>query len=137
LGVALPVRIHLFRPSVGDQGQGKLYNEVDPGVIQISGQTEKRFDTRPPIRYIIPLSFTAKGRRAPGLIRTGDQMITVEVRGDVEQALRFLKKKLQLDGMKKELKRREYYEKPSDKRRRKSTESKRKLRKLMHRMTRG
>lgn len=64
-------------------------------------------------------------------------MITVEVRGDVEQALRFLKKKLQLDGMKKELKRREYYEKPSDKRRRKSTESKRKLRKLMHRMNRG
>jgi small subunit ribosomal protein S21 len=55
----------------------------------------------------------------------------------VEQALRFLKKKLQLDGMKKELKRREYYEKPSDKRRRKSTESKRKLRKLMHRMNRG
>ncbi len=64
-------------------------------------------------------------------------MITVEVRGDVEQALRFLKKKLQLDGMKKELKRREYYEKPSDKRRRKQTESKRKLRKLMNRMNRG
>jgi small subunit ribosomal protein S21 len=64
-------------------------------------------------------------------------MITVEVRGDVEQALRFLKKKLQLDGMKKEMKRREYYEKPSDKRRRKQTESKRKLRKLMSRMNRG
>lgn len=60
-------------------------------------------------------------------------MITVDVRGDVEQALRFLKKKLQLDGVKKELKRREYYEKPSDKRRRKQTEAKRKMRKLMHR----
>ena len=63
-------------------------------------------------------------------------MITVEVRGDVEQAIRFLKKKLQLDGIKKELKRREYYEKPSAKRRRKQAEAKRKLRKLMHRMNR-
>ncbi|MEN8143108.1 MAG: 30S ribosomal protein S21 [Thermodesulfobacteriota bacterium] len=63
--------------------------------------------------------------------------MTVEVRGDVEQALRFLKKKLQLDGVKKELKRREYYEKPSAKRRRKQAEAKRKLRKLMHRMNRG
>ncbi|MFZ5776332.1 MAG: 30S ribosomal protein S21 [Thermodesulfobacteriota bacterium] len=58
----------------------------------------------------------------------------VEVRGDIEQAIRLLKKKLQLDGMKKELKRREYYEKPSAKRRRKQAESKRKLRKLMMRM---
>ncbi len=63
-------------------------------------------------------------------------MITVEVRGDVEQAIRFLKKKLQLDGIKKELKRREYYEKPSAKRRRKQAEAKRKLRKLMHRQNR-
>ncbi len=36
-------------------------------------------------------------------------MIGVEVRGDIEQAIRLLKKKLQLDGLKKELKRREYY----------------------------
>ncbi|MBU0674307.1 MAG: 30S ribosomal protein S21 [Proteobacteria bacterium] len=59
--------------------------------------------------------------------------MTVEVRGDVEQALRFLKKKLQLDGIKKELKRREHYEKPSVKRRRKQAEAKRKLRKLVSR----
>lgn len=63
-------------------------------------------------------------------------MIEVEVRGDIEQAIRLLKKKLQLDGMKRELKRREYYEKPSAKKRRKQAESKRKLRKLMHRMRR-
>jgi len=63
-------------------------------------------------------------------------MIEVEVRGDIEQAIRLLKKKLQLDGIKKELKRREYYEKPSVKRRRKQAESKRKLRKLMMRMER-
>jgi small subunit ribosomal protein S21 len=63
-------------------------------------------------------------------------MIEVEVRGDIEHAIRLLKKKLQLDGIKKELKRREYYEKPSVKRRRKQAEAKRKLRKLMHRMER-
>jgi small subunit ribosomal protein S21 len=63
-------------------------------------------------------------------------MIEVEVRGDIEQAIRVLKKKLQLDGIKKELKRREYYEKPSVKKRRKQAESKRKLRKLMHRTAR-
>ena len=63
-------------------------------------------------------------------------MIEVEVKGDIEHAIRILKKKLQLDGMKKELKRREFYEKPSAKRRRKSAESKRKLRKLMSRMER-
>ncbi|HEX9715766.1 MAG: 30S ribosomal protein S21 [Desulfurivibrionaceae bacterium] len=60
-------------------------------------------------------------------------MIEIEVRGDIEQAIRLLKKKMQLDGMKKELKRREYYEKPSAKRRRKQAESKRKIRKLMMR----
>lgn len=63
-------------------------------------------------------------------------MIEVEVRGDIEQAIRLLKKKLQLDGVKKELKRREYYEKPSAKRRRKQAEAKRKLRKLQMRMER-
>ncbi|MDA8164707.1 MAG: 30S ribosomal protein S21 [Desulfobacteraceae bacterium] len=63
-------------------------------------------------------------------------MIEVEVRGDIEQAIRQLKKKLQLDGLKKELKRREYYEKPSIKRRRKQAEAQRKLRKLQIRMSR-
>ena len=61
-------------------------------------------------------------------------MIEVEVRGDIEIAIRQLKKKLQLDGVKKELKRREFYEKPSAKRRRKQAEAKRKMRKLMWRM---
>ncbi len=63
-------------------------------------------------------------------------MIEVEVRGDIEYAIRQLKKKLQMDGMKKELKRREHYEKPSVKKRRKQAEAKRKLRKLVYRMRR-
>jgi len=60
-------------------------------------------------------------------------MIEVEVRGDIEYAIRQLKKKLQMDGIKRELKRREYYEKPSEKKRRKMAEAQRKLRKLRHR----
>ncbi len=57
-------------------------------------------------------------------------MIEVEVRGDLEYAIRQLKKKLQIDGIKRELKRREYYEKPSVKKRRKQAEARRKLRKF-------
>lgn len=61
-------------------------------------------------------------------------MIEVDVRGDIEVAIRQLKKKLQLDGIKKELKRREFYEKPSDKKRRKQAEARRKVRKVVWRM---
>lgn len=57
-------------------------------------------------------------------------MIEVDVRGDLEFAIRQLKKKLQIDGIKRELKRREYYEKPSVKKRRKQAEARRKLRKF-------
>lgn len=60
-------------------------------------------------------------------------MIEVDVRGDIEYAIRQLKKKLQMDGIKRELRRREYYEKPSEKRRRKREEARRKLRKLRFR----
>jgi len=63
-------------------------------------------------------------------------MIEVEVKGDIEYAIRQLKKKLQLDGIKKELKRREYYEKPSEKKRRKKAEAQRKLRKAIWRLER-
>ncbi len=61
-------------------------------------------------------------------------MIQVDVRGDIEIAIRQLKKKIQLDGIKRELKRREFYEKPSAKRRRKQAEARRKVRKLRYRM---
>ena len=64
-------------------------------------------------------------------------MIEFEVRGYIEYAIRQLKKKLQLDGMKKEMKRSEYYEKPSVKKRRKAAEAQRKLRKLRSRIARG
>ena len=50
--------------------------------------------------------------------------ITIQVRnGNVEQALRVLKKKSQKTGLFKELKARQYFEKPSEKKRRKKKEA--------------
>ena len=50
-------------------------------------------------------------------------LVTVVVRdNNVEKALRILKKKLQKDGLLKELKSRQYFEKPSEKKRRKKKE---------------
>ncbi len=56
--------------------------------------------------------------------------IVVQVQdGNLEKALKVLKKKIQLDGLQKELKTRRFYEKPSVKRRRKMQEAERKRRK--------
>jgi len=66
--------------------------------------------------------------------------IKVEVRnGNLEQAMRVLKRKLLKDGLIKTLKMKQYYEKPSDKRVRKKKEMianyKKKMKKLL--ITRG
>ena len=54
--------------------------------------------------------------------------ITVIVRNNqVEKAMRVLKKKIQKDGLMKELRQRQYYEKPSLKRQRKLKESLRRI----------
>jgi small subunit ribosomal protein S21 len=54
--------------------------------------------------------------------------IEVQVRNNnVEKAIRVLKKKLQKDGMMRELRQRQYYEKPSLKRQRKLKESLRRV----------
>ena len=50
---------------------------------------------------------------------------------NVEQALRVLKKKLQKEGVLKELKSRQYYEKPSAKRARKKSEGEKRYRRAM------
>ena len=50
---------------------------------------------------------------------------------NVDQALRVLKKKMQREGLFREMKNRRSYEKPSEKRARESAESTRRVRKLM------
>ncbi len=55
--------------------------------------------------------------------------IEVEVGDNLEKALKALKKKIQLDGLQRELKNRRFYEKPSVKRRRKMQDAERRRRK--------
>ena len=61
-----------------------------------------------------------------------EQKVQVLVREDnVDQALRVLKKKMQREGVFREMKLRRNYEKPSEKRARESAEAVRRVRKLM------
>ena len=58
-------------------------------------------------------------------------MVTVNVRdNNVEQALRALKKKMQREGMFREMKLRKDFEKPSERKKREASESVRRWRKL-------
>lgn len=56
---------------------------------------------------------------------------------DINYAVRKLKRKLQQDGMFRELKNRRHYEKPSVRRRRKQREAERRLRKKIQKMNRA
>jgi len=58
-------------------------------------------------------------------------LVQVSVRdNNVEQALRALKKKLQREGVFREMKLRKHYEKPSEKKKREASESVRRVRKM-------
>jgi len=64
---------------------------------------------------------------------------TVEIHvvdNNVEKAIRVLKRKLQQEGLFREMKQRKFYEKPSVKRKRKEKEAQRRLRKKMRMMKR-
>ena len=63
--------------------------------------------------------------------------ITIEVRkGNVEQAMRVLKRKVQKEGIVKELRERQYFEKPSEKKRRKKKENIANVKKLKKKLER-
>ena len=65
------------------------------------------------------------------LVRKGGWRLQVVVRdNNVDQALRALKKKLQREGVFREMKLRNYYEKPSEKKARQKAEAVRRARKL-------
>ena len=68
----------------------------------------------------------------PLLITTTGLSMYVSVRdNNVDQALRVLKKKMQREGMFREMKNRRAYEKPSERKAREMAESTRRVRKLM------
>ena len=63
--------------------------------------------------------------------------IEIEVRrGNLEQAMRVLKRKVQKEGIVKELKMRQYFGKPSEKKRRKKKENIANVRKRMKKLAR-
>jgi len=55
--------------------------------------------------------------------------ISVEVKGNIERAIRLLKKKMQVEGVQRELKHRRFYEKPSVRKKRKRLAASRRRRK--------
>lgn len=57
-------------------------------------------------------------------------MLQVQVHGNIDQALKVLKKKMQREGVFREMKLRRHYEKPSEEKKRRLEESKRRRRKL-------
>ena len=66
------------------------------------------------------------------IFERNDAKVFVTVRdNNVDQALRVLKKKMQREGMFREMKNRRNYEKPSERRARETAESTRRVRKLM------
>src|ERR1700753_4149240 len=59
--------------------------------------------------------------------------VEVEVRDSLEKAMKILKQKMSKEGILQELKRRRFYEKPSVKRKRKTREARKRLRREMKR----
>jgi small subunit ribosomal protein S21 len=60
--------------------------------------------------------------------------VSVEVKGNIERAIRLLKKKMQSEGVQKELKHRRFYEKPSVKKKRKRLAARRRRHKSRRRL---
>jgi small subunit ribosomal protein S21 len=70
-------------------------------------------------------------------ICTESEVICLEIQvvdNNVEKAIRVLKRKLQQEGLFREMKQRKFYEKPSVKRKRKEKEAQRRLRKKLRLM---
>ena len=79
---------------------------------------------------VVPLPSCRNGLTA--IFRRDVKDVYVTVRdNNVDQALRVLKKKLQREGVFREMKNRRAYEKPSERRAREAAESTRRVRKLM------
>lgn len=74
-------------------------------------------------------SNSAYKRMKPASQEQGDTALEVHVDNNIEKAMKVLKRKLIKEGLFKELKARRYYEKPSERRKRKLKESMKKIRK--------
>lgn len=86
-------------------------------------------------RVFVLTASVITSRQAPGALHGPDQgertIVQIVVRdNNVEQALKALKKKMQREGTFREMKRRNHYEKPSEKKARQKAEAIRRARKL-------
>jgi len=122
-----PRKGRVERPSARDQiGAGAIIPTF--GAIEgYDGVDWRSPDTAvPELRSIDrALPAPATGRR-----RIGDVLLVLVRDNNVEQALKYLKKKMQREGLFREMKRRKAYEKPSEKRVREKAEAIRRARKL-------
>jgi small subunit ribosomal protein S21 len=94
-----------------------------PNLIRLGLASKKSHDTRQAPQTPVPASLPA--------VKELRQNVQVHVRdNNVDQALRALKKKMQREGIFREMKLRRNYEKPSEKRAREQAEAVRRARKM-------
>jgi small subunit ribosomal protein S21 len=77
----------------------------------------------------LPVSSAHAEKAGSHLVRGAHYVQVTVLKNDIEQALKQLKRKLQTDGVLKELKNKRFYEKPSVKKKRKQLEAERRRRK--------
>lgn len=77
-----------------------------------------------------PIGYRCSGRSVNGRERKGNVQVSVRD-NNIDQALRALKKKMQREGVFREMKLRRSYEKPSERRAREKAEAVRRTRKLL------
>lgn len=73
------------------------------------------------------------GTHTPSMENSFGKPVEVEVRDSLEKAMKILKQKMSKEGILQELKRRRFYEKPSVKKKRKTREARKRLRREMKR----
>jgi len=84
------------------------------------------------VTFLFQIWFITAGSSRHKANKEAQAIVQIYVRdNNVEQALRALKKKMQREGTFREMKRRKFYEKPSEKRARQKAEAIRRARKLM------
>lgn len=84
--------------------------------------------------YLCP-AIAGRGDKTQG--KRGDSVEITVIDNNVDKAIKVLKRKLQQEGLFREMKQRKFYEKPSVKRKRKEKEAQRRLRKKLRMVRRA
>src|SRR5262249_30476198 len=126
----LRLRISLSHDHAVLQAHQGLIRVDDAWVARVPGtQLLRRSPTRAR-RGVDRASVIRYPQRAP-MENSFGKPVEVEVRDSLEKAMKILKQKMSKEGILQELKRRRFYEKPSVKRKRKTREARKRLRREM------